>query len=138
MVDIIQNAYNVFEQLHLSVTGLLVASIVFALAFLFAVREAASWFFKVDDVKRDIRRLHEVTTQLEGEIKVVQTLLAQIREPLEQRSSKATAVEPVPVLVVEKAASKNEKAAESNPAAPADETQLNRAQNKASGFPIVH
>lgn len=115
MVELIQNAYNVFEQMHLSITGLLVAALVFSLAFLFAVREAASWFFKVDDLKRDIRRLHEVTTQLEGEIKVIQSLLTQVREPLEK---KASHLEPV-----------GAKTAAEAPAQP---------ESKSSAFPIVH
>lgn len=79
MLETIKNAYAIYEQLNISVTGLIVAALILALAFLFAVREAATWFFKVDDLKRDIHRLGEITVQLEGEIRALQNLLSQAK-----------------------------------------------------------
>jgi hypothetical protein len=75
MLDFIRDAYDVFAQLNLSVTGLIAMSVILALAFLFSVREAASWFFKIDDVQRDIMRLRDVVRQLEVEIKSLHSQL---------------------------------------------------------------
>jgi uncharacterized membrane protein len=80
MLDAIRSAYAIFEQLNISITGLLVIMLILALAFLFAVREAATWFFKVDDLKRDIHSLREVTAQLEGEIRALHNLIGQAKQ----------------------------------------------------------
>ena len=78
----IYGAFESFQSLHLSVTALMVIALILTLAFLFAVREAATWFFKVGDLKRDIKRLHSVSEQLENEVKTIQSLLNEMREPL--------------------------------------------------------
>jgi hypothetical protein len=70
----------ILEELNISVTGVLVIMLILALAFLFAVREAATWFFKVDDVKRDIQNLREVTSQLEGEIRALHNIIGQAKQ----------------------------------------------------------
>lgn len=87
MLEAIQNAYALLDQMQISVTGLIVAAVVFSLAFLFAVREAAAWFFKIDDLKRDVRRLRKNTQHLEGEIKLLQTLILKMKEPLAEAPS---------------------------------------------------
>ena len=74
---IITDAYKMFDQLNLSVTSLVVIGIVLSLLFLFAAREAAAWFFKVDDVKRDVRKLRQLVIDLEGEMRSLQGLLNQ-------------------------------------------------------------
>lgn len=79
MLDAIRNAYTLLEQLNISVTGLIVIMVILSLAFLFAIREAAAWFFKIDDLKRDINALREISTQMETEIHALQTLIAQAR-----------------------------------------------------------
>lgn len=79
-LETVQRTYDLFESLNLSVTGLLVLGAVLALGFLFAIREAASWFFKVDDLKRDVRRLQELVLAIEGEVRVLQNVMAQGRE----------------------------------------------------------
>lgn len=74
---IITDAYKLFDQLNLSVTSLVVIAAVLSLLFLFAAREAAAWFFKVDDVKRDVRKLRQLVIDLEGEMRSLQGLLNQ-------------------------------------------------------------
>ena len=77
LLDFIKNAYDTFEQYHISVTALIAVSLILFIALLFAMREAASWFFKIDDIKRDVRKLHQLTVELEAEIRAVQELVAQ-------------------------------------------------------------
>lgn len=74
----ISDAYSLLEQLNLSVAGVAVLALGLTLALMFAVRELAAWFFKVDDIKRDIRSLRELNTQLEGEIRALQTLVSNL------------------------------------------------------------
>ncbi len=98
MLEMLRNVYALVEQV--SVTALIVASVVFTLAFLFAVREAASWFFKIDDIKRDVRKLHEVVVELEAEVRTLQSYLAQAKEPLKavvNVASESAAATPTPI-----------------------------------------
>ncbi len=81
ILDFVRNSYSVFEQLGLSVTALITIAVIVSLAFLFAVREVATWFFKIDDLKRDIVLLREVATQLEGEIRALNTQLQVVAPP---------------------------------------------------------
>lgn len=76
MLEALQNVYAIFEQYQISMTGLLIAAAVFSVALLFAVREAASWFFKIDDLKHDLGRLQKLTSQLENEIHSLRNLLS--------------------------------------------------------------
>lgn len=116
-LNTIQSIYGVIEQFNLSVSGLLVGIVLFSLALLFAMREIASWFFKVNDLKRDIARLHEITLQLEGELKLVQNLMAQ----------------GVPAARAQEAALMAEVAAE-----PDKKKEAARTEPVKSSFPIVH
>jgi hypothetical protein len=75
MFESIQNAYAIVDQFQLSITGLLIAIVVLGLIFIFAVREAATWFFKVDDVKRELRSLQFSIVSLEAEMKALQNVL---------------------------------------------------------------
>ncbi len=80
MIEAIQQAYEFFERMNISVTSLIVISLILSLTFLFAIREAASWFFKVDQLKRDLKRLKLSTAQLEGEIRSLRVLLTQSKQ----------------------------------------------------------
>lgn len=73
----LQNFYSLVERLQVTPEFLLGLAVLFALAGLLAMREAASWFFKVDDLKRDIGRIQETALQLETELRLVQSLLTQ-------------------------------------------------------------
>ena len=74
---ILNDAYAMFDSLQLSVTSLVVAGLSLTLVLLFAVRQAASWFFKIDDIKRDIRDVRQLVIDMEGEIRMLQGLLSQ-------------------------------------------------------------
>ena len=74
--------FDQFQALHLSLTALLVGALFAVLILIFALREAASWFFKVDSVRRDLRQLKQMTSQLEQEVKHVQDLMSQLNGPL--------------------------------------------------------
>ncbi len=78
-LDWINDLSAYIAQLNVSVTGLIAAAVIFCLAFLFAIREAASWFFKVDDLKRDLRKLHQLTMELEKEIRSLQSSLKAVQ-----------------------------------------------------------
>jgi hypothetical protein len=88
LLDFIKNAYDTFEQYHISVTALIVATLVLFIAMLFAMREAASWFFKIDDIKRDVRKLHSLTVELETELRLIQDLV--LKGPAKQQEPELT------------------------------------------------
>jgi hypothetical protein len=106
--------YNTFDRLNISVEMLLVITVLLLTATLFAAREAAAWFFKVDDVKRDVRRLTDLTRELEAEIKGLRVSL--------EKGRPATISE-----IVE---------AETLPAEVPPQKETSPA--KAGSFPIVH
>jgi hypothetical protein len=157
MLEAIQSAYAFFEQMHVTVTGLVVAIVLFALAFLFAIREAASWFFKVDDIKRDIGRLKEISLQLESEVRLIQGLVTQTTQALQQAqaavplASEAQAQPPAkevqiaPFIAVASSelptptplftVAENTNA---EPVASASESNQASSAAKTSAFPIVH
>ncbi len=74
---ILTDAYAMFDSLELSVTSLVVAGLVLTLVFLFAIREAATWFFKINDIKSDVRKLRQLVIDMEGEVRMLNGLLAQ-------------------------------------------------------------
>ena len=74
---ILTDAYAMFDSLELSVTSLVVAGLVLTLVFLFALREAATWFFKINDIKNDVRKLRQLVIDMEGEVRMLNGLLAQ-------------------------------------------------------------
>lgn len=111
-MDAIQSAYSVFESYNLSVTTLIVLTLVFSLAFLFSVREAAAWFFKIDDLKKELKRLNASALQIEAEIAILKEILNQARDSESQLN---TAL--------------NEKKGEQPKSSP---------HASANGFPIVH
>lgn len=92
MIETIRGIYEVFDQLNLSVWGVLGIAFVLFVAFLFAVREAASWFFKVDDLKRDIQDLREVSQELRAELHTLQSLIQQLKGPAQNASPVAPTV----------------------------------------------
>lgn len=65
----VQNAYSTIDRMHLSMTTLAVIALVVTLAFMFAVREVAAWFFKIDDLKKDIRNLEGAIGDLQEQIR---------------------------------------------------------------------
>ena len=75
--QILNDAYAMFDSLQLSVTSLVVAGLVLTLFFLFALREAATWFFKINDMKADLRRLRQLVVDMEGELRLMHSMLAQ-------------------------------------------------------------
>jgi hypothetical protein len=72
ILQFIQSAYQTFDRLNLSLEMLAGIALVVTIAFMFALREIAAWFFKIDDLKRDIRSLEESVGRLEAEIRNVQ------------------------------------------------------------------
>jgi hypothetical protein len=79
MIDFLNNAYEFYQSLNISLTGLLAIAATLLLVMVIAMREAASWFFKVDDVKKELRHLRDAAAILESEIKVLQRLTLQMR-----------------------------------------------------------
>lgn len=119
MLEAIRSTYDLIDQLHLTMTGLIAIVVVLAIAFLFAVREAASWFFKVDDIKRDVRKVQNLVLELEGEMKVLQELLANAKKSARSDSP----VEEEARLVAIRAPAPEPKAA---------------GEKNSGSFPIVH
>lgn len=74
---LLNDAYTLFDSLNLSVTSLVVMGLLLTVVLLFVLRQAASWFFKVDDIKRDIRDVRQLVVDMEGEIRLLQGLLSQ-------------------------------------------------------------
>lgn len=72
-LNFIQISYQTIDRLNLSMEMLAVIAVVVTIAFLLAMRELAAWFFKIDDLKRDIRSLEVGISRLEGEIKALQS-----------------------------------------------------------------
>ena len=66
--------------MNLSITSLIVLALVFALALLFSVREAATWFFKIDDLKKDLKYLNQAMLQMESEIASLQNLVGRAKQ----------------------------------------------------------
>lgn len=73
ILGFIQTAYQTIDRLQISIEMLAVIAVIVTIAFLFALREIAAWFFKIDDLKRDIRSLEVGISRLEGEIKSLQS-----------------------------------------------------------------
>lgn len=71
VLNFIQSAYQTIDRLHLSMEMLAVITLVVLVAFLFALREVAAWFFKIDDLKKDIRSLEAGISRLESELKAL-------------------------------------------------------------------
>ena len=111
-MEAILSTYEFFERMNLSVTSLVVIALVFSLAFLFSVREAAAWFFKIDDLKRDLKYLNQTVLDLESEIRSLQNLVDQ-----------AKVNQPVLGLV---------------PRAENENPESKSERSSSSGFPIVH
>jgi hypothetical protein len=78
LIQQIYSAYAYVHDLHLSLPGTLAGMAVCALILLLTLRELGGWFSKVGSVKREISALRTQTTQIEAEIRVLQTLVAQL------------------------------------------------------------
>ena len=83
-MDVIQVIYSLFERSNLSLTGLTVVVLLFALSFVFSAREALVWFLKIDDVRREVIRVGDSVTLLETEIRSLQTVIGKTRHNLFQ------------------------------------------------------
>ena len=75
MVDLLETAYQILDAYRISLPMLLGGAFLLSIAFVFASREAASWFLKTHDLKKDIARVEEAMFQLKGEIRSLQDLL---------------------------------------------------------------
>ena len=73
----LSDAYEMFDSLNLSVTALVLIGLVLAVIFIFAAREAASWFFKIDDLKKDVKKVNQLVVDMEAEVRLLQGLLTQ-------------------------------------------------------------
>jgi uncharacterized protein (DUF3084 family) len=103
--DLVQRGYAFYDQLGLSVTGLLLAGAICLILLVFGLRELVTWFFKIDDIKRDLRRIRESLNEVEGELRTLQALRIQTEEkaaesiedlPLENPELKEQAAKPAP------------------------------------------
>lgn len=90
----INQVYAFIGQWNLSVTALAAAAVIFSLALLFAIREAASWFFKVDHVRRDIKKLYKIHLDLESEIRSLHTLIEAAQVNTKAKESFTPAMSP--------------------------------------------
>jgi Na+-transporting NADH:ubiquinone oxidoreductase subunit NqrF len=73
----LSDAYAMFDSLNLSVTALVAMGLILTIVFLFAIREAASWFFKIDDIKQDVKKVRQLVVDMEAEVRTLQSLLTQ-------------------------------------------------------------
>ena len=74
-----------FQALHLSITALLVGAFLCVLVLVIATREAASWFSKIDSVRRDLKRLQKSNDEIEVEVKAIRELLVELKSPLKKQ-----------------------------------------------------
>jgi hypothetical protein len=100
LAQLLDDSYGFVQRLQVSPGFLLGLAVLLAIAGLLALREAAAWFFKVEDLKRDLARLQETAAQLEGEIRVVQGLMKQAMnvETTDVKVQDDGAVLPAPTL----------------------------------------
>jgi hypothetical protein len=71
----VQAAYSFLDRFHMSPRLLLgIAAILLLTAFL-AVREAVTWFLKIETLKKDIRRLHSISARLDEELRAVRAFM---------------------------------------------------------------
>ena len=80
LIKYVQDFYTWAQGLDTSPGYLLGLAALFAIAGLLALREAAGWFFKIDDIKRDIARVQDTTMQLEAELRKFQALLVEANQ----------------------------------------------------------
>jgi hypothetical protein len=74
---LLSDVYTMFDSLNLSVTALVAVGLVLSIVFIFAAREAASWFFKIDDLKKDVKKVGQLVVDMEAEVRLLQGLLSQ-------------------------------------------------------------
>ncbi len=86
VVSALTDFYNWIQTLQVSSGFLLGLAALFAIAGMLALREAAAWFFKVEDLKKDIARLQDTAALLESEVRLVQSLM---REATNRQNSVA-------------------------------------------------
>jgi hypothetical protein len=94
IVSALTDFYNWVQSLQVSSGFLLGLAALFAIAGMLALREAAAWFFKVEDLKKDIARLQDTAAVLESEIRLVQSLMREAtdRQLTLNQSTASTAV----------------------------------------------
>jgi hypothetical protein len=141
MLESIQQAYALIERYGISLTSLSVIAVLLLIALMFAAREAAAWFFKVEDVKSDISRLQEVVLQLEGEIRVLQGLSSraetlatdlQNQTPIESKAVFATLAAATSTKLV----TPKQVSSQATQPEPSNDSESNT--EKRTSFPIVH
>ncbi len=79
-IQALQSFYGFMDGLGISPGLLIGLAALLALAGLLAVREAAAWFFKIDELRRNIDRLCDAASRLESEVRVVRDLVKTSRE----------------------------------------------------------
>ncbi len=79
-MDAIQSAYGVFESLNLSVTTLILLAFAFVLAFLLSVREAITWFFKIDSLRKELKRMKESVDRLQSDVTIIKEYVRHAHE----------------------------------------------------------
>lgn len=123
-MDTLQNLYEMFGSAHLSLTALSAIVLTLTLAFLYSSREAAAWFFKVNDIKKDIGLLNEGLSQIEGEIRGLKSLFAE-----------AKVQQPVLNLVTR---DHDDASTQTSAKTSGEKEKPMSADSHASAFPIVH
>lgn len=73
--DWIQQISATIAHFNLSMTAVAGIAFVLFIALLFALREAASWFFKIDDLKRELRKMNRMVIDLESEVRALHGLI---------------------------------------------------------------
>lgn len=102
VAELLEAAYGWLDAAGISLETLLVASIVFLIAMLFASREAASWFLKTHDIKKDVARLEELTLELQGDVRALEVLIRTHLATEPAREVEAPHALPTPFMVPEK------------------------------------
>lgn len=135
MLEAIQNAYSVLDRLQFSMTQLLVITVIFSLTFIFAVREATSWFLKVDSLKKEMKKLNRTTAQLEADIKEVKALLL-ANSTTQQADARESGLAPEGFTLSSEPAAKNKTGSTPEPVSKV--TLAKASQEKTSGYSINH
>lgn len=77
LLTALTQTYEFFDSLNLSVTAWVVIGLLLAVVALLALREAAAWFFKIDDIKKDVKKMRQAVIDMEAEVRSLQSLLSQ-------------------------------------------------------------
>ncbi len=79
-LETLHRLYAFYDQFNLSMTAWIAIAVICLVAMLFAARELLGWFFKIDDLKKDLARLHELSQNLESEMRTLQAVIYKDRQ----------------------------------------------------------